>query len=105
MEEEQSIVADCAIVSTWGQFREHWNSFIVEDDFKFIATSGLNVVRIAVVLDVAVSFEKVIDVDWNLGNENSAIDGFQEAIDMLETLTLKSKANGLKQRLVLAVRK
>ncbi|KAF7836719.1 putative glucan 1,3-beta-glucosidase A [Senna tora] len=93
------IAADCAIASTWGQFRaknekevtadvsdvynwfddndptvfsitinskldgefqvtngygldqaskEHWNSFIVEDDFKFIAKSGLNAVRIPV---------------------------------------------------------
>ncbi|KAF7812113.1 protein NCA1-like [Senna tora] len=47
------------------------------------------------VLDVAVCLEKVADVDWNLGNENSAIDGFQEAVDMLETLTFKSKPMGL----------
>ncbi|OMO94249.1 Glycoside hydrolase, family 5 [Corchorus olitorius] len=28
--------------------REHWNTFIVEDDFKFIADNGLNAVRIPV---------------------------------------------------------
>ncbi|XWS25254.1 hypothetical protein CRYUN_Cryun27aG0053700 [Craigia yunnanensis] len=28
--------------------REHWNTFIVEDDFKFIAENGLNAVRILV---------------------------------------------------------
>ncbi|KAF7811817.1 protein NCA1-like [Senna tora] len=53
---------------------------------------------ISSVLDVAVSQAKVADVDWNLGNENSAIDEFQEAVDMLETLTLKSEASGLEQR-------
>ncbi|XP_059432827.1 probable glucan 1,3-beta-glucosidase A [Corylus avellana] len=28
--------------------REHWNTFIVEDDFKFISANGLNAVRIPV---------------------------------------------------------
>nr|XP_043615558.1 probable glucan 1,3-beta-glucosidase A [Erigeron canadensis] len=28
--------------------KDHWDTFIVEDDFKFIATSGLNAVRIPV---------------------------------------------------------
>uniref|UniRef100_A0A0E0B9M9 Uncharacterized protein n=1 Tax=Oryza glumipatula TaxID=40148 RepID=A0A0E0B9M9_9ORYZ len=28
--------------------REHWNTFIVEDDFKFISSNGLNAVRIPV---------------------------------------------------------
>ncbi|XP_027368378.1 probable glucan 1,3-beta-glucosidase A [Abrus precatorius] len=28
--------------------KEHWNTFIVEDDFKFIANNGLNTVRIPV---------------------------------------------------------
>ncbi|XP_004516522.1 protein NCA1 [Cicer arietinum] len=50
------------------------------------------------VLDVAVSLAKVADVDKNLGDEKSASDGFQEAIDMLESLTLKSDASGLEQR-------
>ncbi|PNX88538.1 E3 ubiquitin-protein ligase chfr-like protein, partial [Trifolium pratense] len=51
-----------------------------------------------VVLDVAVSLAKVADVDKSLGDEKSASDGFQEAIDLLESLTLKSEASGLEQR-------
>ncbi|KAK4256507.1 hypothetical protein QN277_009358 [Acacia crassicarpa] len=50
------------------------------------------------VLDVTVSLAKVADVDRNLGNERLATDGFQEAIDLLESLTLKSEASGLEQR-------
>ncbi|KAL5190865.1 Protein NCA1 [Glycine soja] len=50
------------------------------------------------VLDVAVSLAKVADVDRNLGDEKLATDGFQEAIDLLESLTLKSEASGLEQR-------
>ncbi|XLU76291.1 protein NCA1 [Arachis stenosperma] len=50
------------------------------------------------VLDVAVSLAKVADVDRNLGDEKLATDGFQEAIDMLESLTLDSEASGLEQR-------
>lgn len=49
-------------------------------------------------LDVAVSLAKVADVDRNLGDEKLATDGFQEAIDLLESLTLKSEASGLEQR-------
>ncbi|XP_027341049.1 protein NCA1 isoform X1 [Abrus precatorius] len=50
------------------------------------------------VLDVAVSLAKVADVDRNLGDEKVATDGFQEAIDLLESLTLKSEASALEQR-------
>jgi len=50
------------------------------------------------VLDVAVSLAKVADVDRNLGKEKLATDGFQEAIDLLQSLTLKSEASGLEQR-------
>lgn len=50
------------------------------------------------VLDVAVSLAKVADVDKSLGDEKSASDGFQEAINLLESLTLKSEASGLEQR-------
>lgn len=35
-------------VSRGSYFQEHWSSFIVEDDFKFIARNGLNAVRIPV---------------------------------------------------------
>ncbi|GLT93406.1 hypothetical protein SLE2022_112000 [Rubroshorea leprosula] len=50
------------------------------------------------ILDVAVSLAKVADVDRSLGNENVAVDGFQEAINMLGSLTLKSEEASLEQR-------
>lgn len=50
------------------------------------------------IIDVAVSLAKVADVDRNLGNEEVAMDGFQEAIKCLETLTLNSDNTGLEQR-------
>ncbi|KAJ4982237.1 hypothetical protein NE237_033074 [Protea cynaroides] len=49
-------------------------------------------------LDVAVSLAKVADVDRNLGNEDSAIDGFEEAIKCLKSLTLDSNQSALEQR-------
>lgn len=50
------------------------------------------------VVDVAVSLAKVADVDRGLGNEDVAIDGFQEAIKCIESLTLDSSETGLEQR-------
>lgn len=50
------------------------------------------------ILDVAVSLAKVADVDRSLGNEEVAVNGFQEAITLLETLKLKSEDAGLEQR-------
>ncbi|KAL4366810.1 hypothetical protein GQ457_05G032840 [Hibiscus cannabinus] len=50
------------------------------------------------VLDVAVSLAKVADVDRTLGKEDVAVDGFQEAIKLLESLTLKSEEAGLEPR-------
>ncbi|XP_030465685.1 protein NCA1 [Syzygium oleosum] len=50
------------------------------------------------ILDVAVSLAKVADVDRSLGNESIAIQGFQEGIKLLESLTLKSEDIGLQQR-------
>ncbi|KAG7945956.1 hypothetical protein I3843_14G013800 [Carya illinoinensis] len=50
------------------------------------------------ILDVAVSLAKVVDVDRSLGNEEVAVNGFQEAITLLETLKLKSEDAGLEQR-------
>ncbi|KAK7259679.1 hypothetical protein RIF29_25292 [Crotalaria pallida] len=50
------------------------------------------------VLDVAVSLAKVADADRNLGDEKLATDGFQEAIDLLESLSLNSEASGLEKR-------
>ncbi|KAK2634537.1 hypothetical protein Ddye_029329 [Dipteronia dyeriana] len=50
------------------------------------------------ILDVAVSLAKVADVDRNVGSENVAVDGFQEAIKLLESLSLKPEEVGLEQR-------
>jgi hypothetical protein len=37
------------VLNWWCSFvKDHWSSFIVEDDFKFIASNGLNAVRIPV---------------------------------------------------------
>ncbi|KAJ4972526.1 hypothetical protein NE237_005700 [Protea cynaroides] len=49
-------------------------------------------------LDVAVSLAKVADVDRNLGNEDLAIDEFEEAIKCLKSLTLDSNQSALEQR-------
>lgn len=50
------------------------------------------------ILDVAVSLAKVADVDSSLQNEDVAIDGFQEAVKLLESLKLKPEDTGLEQR-------
>ncbi|CAH1428866.1 unnamed protein product [Lactuca virosa] len=52
------------------------------------------------VLDVAVSLAKVADVDRNLDAEDTAIEGFQEAINLLESLNIKSEETALEQRRV-----
>ncbi|CAN1121306.1 Protein NCA1 [Linum perenne] len=49
-------------------------------------------------VDVAVSLAKVADVDRSIGNEDAAGDRFQEAIKLLESLTLKPEEAGLEQR-------
>lgn len=50
------------------------------------------------ILDVAVSLAKVADVDRSLRNESIAIQGFQEGIKLLESVTLKSEDISLQQR-------
>lgn len=50
------------------------------------------------ILDVAVSLAKVADVDRNIRNEDVAVGGFQEAIKLLESLTLKPEEAGLEPR-------
>ncbi|XP_071720398.1 protein NCA1-like [Rutidosis leptorrhynchoides] len=50
------------------------------------------------VLDVAVSLAKVADVDRNLNADDSATEGFQEAINLLESLKIDSEENALEQR-------
>ncbi|KAI3474523.1 hypothetical protein Pfo_029438 [Paulownia fortunei] len=50
------------------------------------------------VIDVAISIAKVADVDRNLGNEDTAIADFQEAIKLLESLRISAEEVGLEQR-------
>uniref|UniRef100_A0ACD5V9H7 Uncharacterized protein n=2 Tax=Avena sativa TaxID=4498 RepID=A0ACD5V9H7_AVESA len=50
------------------------------------------------VIDLATSLAKVADVDRNLGNEEAAVEGFEEAIQCLEKLKLGSEQAGLEQR-------
>lgn len=50
------------------------------------------------VIDVAVSLAKVADVDRNMGNEDTAVSGFKEAIKLLESLTISSEEVGIEQR-------
>jgi hypothetical protein len=52
-------------------------------------------------LDIAVSLAKVADVDRNVGNEAAAVSGFQEAIKLLESLTITPEEMGLEQRVVI----
>ncbi|KAM0868009.1 hypothetical protein ACQ4PT_041606 [Festuca glaucescens] len=50
------------------------------------------------VIDLATSLAKVADVDRNLGNEEAAVEGFEEAIKCLEKLKLDSDQACLEQR-------
>ncbi|XP_060210229.1 protein NCA1-like [Lycium barbarum] len=50
------------------------------------------------IIDVATSLAKVADVDRNLGNEDAAIDGFEEAIEMLQSLELNPEEVSLEQK-------
>ncbi|KAA0034103.1 hypothetical protein IC582_023388 [Cucumis melo] len=52
----------------------------------------------AQILDVAVSLAKVADVDSGLGNEDMAVDRFQEGIKLLESLSLNSENPALQHR-------
>lgn len=52
------------------------------------------------IIDVAVSLAKVADVDRSIGSEDVAVDGFREAIKLLESLTLNSEEAGLEQKRV-----
>lgn len=51
---------------------------------------------------MATSLAKVADVDRNLGKDK-AIAGFQEAIELLESLTISAGDVGLEQRVLLVV--
>ncbi|KAL7138609.1 hypothetical protein ABFS83_10G175200 [Erythranthe nasuta] len=50
------------------------------------------------VIDVAISLAKVADVDKNLENEDKATANFQEAIKLLESLTINAEDVSLEQR-------
>ncbi|OAY76195.1 uncharacterized protein LOC109709284 [Ananas comosus] len=50
------------------------------------------------VVDLAISLAKVADVDRNLGNENVAVDRFEEAIKCLESLKLDADETVVEQR-------
>ncbi|XP_021729964.1 protein NCA1-like isoform X1 [Chenopodium quinoa] len=49
-------------------------------------------------LDVAVSLAKVADVDRGLGNEEGAISGFREGVNMLQSLKIDASQVALEQR-------
>lgn len=51
-------------------------------------------------MNLAVSLAKVADVDRNLGDENVAVDGFEEAIRCLESLKLDADETNLEQRVM-----
>lgn len=50
------------------------------------------------VIDVATSLAKVADVDRNLGNEDAATGNFEEAVKLLESLSISAEEAGLEQR-------
>ncbi|KAK6778906.1 hypothetical protein RDI58_025624 [Solanum bulbocastanum] len=50
------------------------------------------------IVDVAISLAKVADIDRNLGDEDTAVDGFQEGIKLLQSLELKPEEVSLEQR-------
>ncbi|CAH1446206.1 unnamed protein product [Lactuca virosa] len=52
------------------------------------------------ILDVDVSLAKVADVDRNLDAGDTTIEGFQEAINLLESLNIKSEETALEQRVL-----
>ncbi|KAL8159644.1 hypothetical protein V2J09_001181 [Rumex salicifolius] len=49
-------------------------------------------------LDVAISLAKVADVDRGIGNEDAAISGFQEGLNLLESMKINSNEQALEQR-------
>ncbi|KAL3327124.1 hypothetical protein AABB24_037693 [Solanum stoloniferum] len=50
------------------------------------------------IVDVAISLAKVADIDRNLGDEDTAVEGFQEGIKLLQSLELKPEEASLEQR-------
>lgn len=50
---------------------------------------------------MAISLAKVADIDRNLGDEDTAVEGFQEGIKLLQSLELKPEEVSLEQRVIL----
>lgn len=50
------------------------------------------------IVDVAISLAKVADIDRTLGDEDAAVEGFQEGIKLLQSLKLKPEEASLEQR-------
>ncbi|CAN4109283.1 unnamed protein product [Withania somnifera] len=50
------------------------------------------------IVDVAISLAKVADIDRNLGDEDAAVEGFQEGIKLLQSLKLNPEEVSLEQR-------
>ncbi|XP_006351348.1 uncharacterized protein [Solanum tuberosum] len=50
------------------------------------------------IVDVAISLAKVADIDRNLGDEDTAVEGFQKGIKLLQSLELKPEEVSLEQR-------
>lgn len=53
------------------------------------------------IVDVAISLAKVADIDRTLGDEDAAVEGFQEGIKLLQSLNLKPEEASLEQRVIL----
>lgn len=49
-------------------------------------------------IDLATSLAKVADVNRNLGEEKTAIEGFEEAVQCLQALKLDSAETALEQK-------
>lgn len=60
-----------------------------------------NLIAVGQVIDLATSLAKVADVDRNLGNERTAVEGFKEAIECLEKLKLGSEQASLEQKVTI----
>ncbi|KAJ8534161.1 hypothetical protein K7X08_007485 [Anisodus acutangulus] len=50
------------------------------------------------IVDVAISLVKVADIDRNIGDEDAAVEGFQEGIKLLQSLKLNPEEVSLEQR-------
>lgn len=72
--------------------------FFVQPRPIFLLYNSLPLLQI---VDVAISLAKVADIDRNLGDEDTAVEGFQEGIKLLQSLKLKPEEVSLEQRVIL----